>query len=50
MGHDHTDEERALETKLEWHRPSAISLPIEEITLGKLGSEFDGPGQMDFSS
>ena len=47
MGIVRVEEENMLETKLEWHSPSVISVGIEDITLGlgKLGSMFDGPGQ-----
>ena len=44
MGSVRRDEEQTFETKLEWHRPSVMVLHVEETTLGKLGSSFDGPG------
>lgn len=33
----------AQDTQREWHRPTLVSHAIEETTLGKIGSQFDGP-------
>lgn len=40
-----TDDETAEGVQCEWHRPTLTTSVIEEITLGKLGSQFDGPAQ-----
>ncbi|WEK00394.1 MAG: hypothetical protein P0Y59_01470 [Candidatus Sphingomonas phytovorans] len=40
-----TDDETAEGAQCEWHRPTLTTSVIEEITLGKLGSQFDGPAQ-----
>ena len=44
MEPSHNSEVKSRDAKPRWKAPSMIVFPVEEITLGKLGSSFDGPG------
>lgn len=39
------NDEIARDAQRAWHRPTLVSHAIEETTLGKLGSDFDGVAQ-----
>jgi hypothetical protein len=37
------NDEIAHDAQREWYRPTLVTHAIEETTLGKVGSQFDGP-------